>query len=76
MEFLTSSPEQTEAVGEALAAHLHPGDVIAYYGGLGAGKTAFTRGLARGTRGLRAGDKPDLYHRQRISLRQDAAVSL
>ena len=32
MEFLTSSPEQTEAVGEALAAHLHPGDVIAYYG--------------------------------------------
>lgn len=48
MEFLTLSPEQTEAVGEALAAHLHPGDVIAYYGGLGAGKTAFTRGLARG----------------------------
>ena len=48
MEFLTSSPEQTEAVGKALAAHLHPGDVIAYYGGLGAGKTAFTRGLARG----------------------------
>ena len=48
MEFLTSSPEQTEAVGEALAARLHPGDVIAYYGGLGAGKTAFTRGLARG----------------------------
>ena len=48
MEFLTSSPEQTEGVGEALAAHLHPGDVIAYYGGLGAGKTAFTRGLARG----------------------------
>ena len=48
MEFLTSSPEQTEDVGEALAAHLHPGDVIAYYGGLGAGKTAFTRGLARG----------------------------
>ena len=35
-------------MGEALAAHLHPGDVIAYYGGLGAGKTAFTRGLARG----------------------------
>ena len=48
MEFLTSSPEQTEAVGEALAAQLHRGDVVAYYGGLGAGKTAFTRGLARG----------------------------
>lgn len=48
MEFWTSSPEQTEAVGAALAQRLHPGDVIAYYGGLGAGKTAFTRGLARG----------------------------
>lgn len=48
MEFYTSSPEQTERVGEALAKRLKPGDVIAYYGGLGAGKTAFTRGLARG----------------------------
>ena len=48
MELYTSSPEQTERVGEALAARLKPGDVIAYYGGLGAGKTAFTRGLARG----------------------------
>ena len=48
MEFYTSSPEQTERAGEALAARLKPGDVIAYYGDLGAGKTAFTRGLARG----------------------------
>ena len=48
MEFYTLSPEQTERAGEALAARLKPGDVIAYYGDLGAGKTAFTRGLARG----------------------------
>ena len=48
MEFLTNSPEQTEAVGEALAKVLMPGAVIAYRGDLGAGKTAFTRGLARG----------------------------
>ena len=48
MEFLTNSPEQTEAVGEALAKVLIPGAVIAYRGDLGAGKTAFTRGLARG----------------------------
>lgn len=48
MEFLTNSPEQTEAVGEALGAKLHGGEVIAYRGALGAGKTAFTRGLARG----------------------------
>ena len=48
MQYITNSPEETEALGEKLAAHLHPGTVLAYYGDLGAGKTAFTRGLARG----------------------------
>ena len=48
MEFLTNSPAETEAVGEKLAKRLPPGTVIAYLGDLGAGKTAFTRGLARG----------------------------
>ena len=48
MIFLTNSPAETEAVGRALAAHLQPGTVIAYEGDLGAGKTAFTRGLAQG----------------------------
>ena len=48
MEFITNSPAQTEAVGEALGKVLTPGTVIAYRGDLGAGKTAFTRGLARG----------------------------
>ena len=48
MEFTTHSPAETEAVGAALAAALVPGSVIAYRGDLGAGKTAFTRGLARG----------------------------
>ncbi len=48
MEFITHSPEETEAVGKALATQLNPGAVIAYTGDLGAGKTAFTRGLARG----------------------------
>ena len=46
--FLTNSPAETEAVGAALAAALTPGAVIAYTGDLGAGKTAFTRGLAKG----------------------------
>lgn len=46
--FVTHSPEETEAVGEALGRKVAPGTVIAYRGGLGAGKTAFTRGLARG----------------------------
>lgn len=48
MEFITTSPEETEAVGEALGKILTPGTVLAYKGDLGAGKTAFTRGLARG----------------------------
>ena len=48
MEFITNSPIETEAVGMALAEKLSAGDVIAYEGDLGAGKTAFTRGLARG----------------------------
>lgn len=48
MEFITHSPEETEKIGEALAKSLQPGTVLAYRGDLGAGKTAFTRGLARG----------------------------
>ena len=48
MEYITNSPSETEAVGAALARVLKPGAVIAYRGDLGAGKTAFTRGLARG----------------------------
>ena len=48
MEYITNSPEETEALGAALATKLGPGTIIAYRGDLGAGKTAFTRGLARG----------------------------
>ena len=48
MVFTSASPAETEAIGAALARHLVPGDVVAYRGDLGAGKTAFTRGLARG----------------------------
>ena len=48
MTVITKSPEQTELLGKKLAELLCPGDVIAYYGDLGAGKTAFTRGLAAG----------------------------
>lgn len=48
MNFITHSPEETEALGERLAKILTPGTILAYRGDLGAGKTAFTRGLARG----------------------------
>ena len=48
MEFITNSPAETENVGAALGKMLQPGSVLAYEGDLGAGKTAFTRGLAKG----------------------------
>ncbi|MBO5317244.1 MAG: tRNA (adenosine(37)-N6)-threonylcarbamoyltransferase complex ATPase subunit type 1 TsaE [Oscillospiraceae bacterium] len=48
MEYITHSPEETEALGMALADVLQPGCILAYTGDLGAGKTAFTRGIARG----------------------------
>jgi len=48
MEYRTQDVLQTEALGERLGRTLKTGAVIAYTGDLGAGKTAFTRGLARG----------------------------
>jgi len=48
VEYLSRSVAETEAIGQELATHLHPGTVLAYLGDLGMGKTAFTRGLARG----------------------------
>ena len=48
MIFTTNSPRETEKIGEALGKILPAGTVLAYEGDLGAGKTAFTRGLARG----------------------------
>ena len=47
-EYVTHSERETEDIGAALARTLQPGDVIALRGGLGMGKTAFVRGLARG----------------------------
>jgi tRNA threonylcarbamoyladenosine biosynthesis protein TsaE len=44
----TASPEETEAAGEELAATLAVGDLVLLVGELGAGKTTFVRGLARG----------------------------
>ena len=48
MEFITNSERETEELGVRLAERLEPGNVVAFTGDLGAGKTAFTRGLARG----------------------------
>mgnify|MGYP002580430650 CR=1 FL=1 len=46
MEFITNSPEETEKIGAAMGRIIPAGTVLAYRGDLGAGKTAFTRGLA------------------------------
>lgn len=48
VERRTASVDETEALGEWLAAHLRAGDVVALRGPLGAGKTRFVAGLARG----------------------------
>ncbi len=48
MRIITHSAEQTEQLGRQIGARLKSGDVIAFSGGLGAGKTAMTRGIAAG----------------------------
>ena len=48
MQITTHSADETQALGQRLAKRLLPGDVIAYFGDLGAGKTAVTRGIAQG----------------------------
>lgn len=46
--YISTSVHDTEAYGVALAAELRPGTVVALFGGLGMGKTAMVRGIARG----------------------------
>ena len=48
IRIISDSAAETERIGERLAAKLNGSEVIALFGGLGMGKTAFTRGLARG----------------------------
>ena len=73
-ESVSHSPEETVALAKKLGAVLRGGEVIAYFGGLGMGKTTFTSGLALGM-GINAevssptfslvhdyGGNPPLYH--------------
>jgi tRNA threonylcarbamoyladenosine biosynthesis protein TsaE len=66
--FDTDSETATSAVGESLARSLRPGDVVLLFGDLGAGKTAFVRGMARG-----AGANPDDVSSPTFTLVQEYA---
>ena len=48
MEFISNSPEETIEIATRIGKKLKGGEIVAYRGGLGAGKTTFTRGLAQG----------------------------
>jgi tRNA threonylcarbamoyladenosine biosynthesis protein TsaE len=65
---VTRSEDETASAGERLARSLSPGDVILLYGELGAGKTAFVRGLARGL-----GAAPDAVTSPTFTLVQEYA---
>ena len=45
MKYISNCEKDTYEIGRKLAGNLKPGDVIAFYGDLGAGKTAFTKGV-------------------------------
>lgn len=47
-KIISNSPAETESIGGSIAQKLKGNEVIALFGGLGMGKTAFTRGLCRG----------------------------
>ena len=48
LKIVSNSTQQTQSIGEKIGRNIKSGTVIAFFGGLGMGKTAFTRGLARG----------------------------
>ncbi len=48
MKFISPNPDGTEAIGRTLALRAKPGEIIALYGGMGAGKTTLTRGILAG----------------------------
>jgi len=60
MEFQVSNAEQTQALAQKLATYLKPQDLILLDGDLGAGKTTFTKGLAKGL-GIKKCQKSDFY---------------
>ena len=62
LAFHTTGPGETESLGERIGRALEPETVVALFGGLGAGKTTLTKGIARGL------DVPDLVHSPTFTL--------
>lgn len=56
--FISKSPADTENIGKMLGEKIENGTVIAFRGGLGMGKTCFTRGLAKGLGSIDAVTSP------------------
>ena len=48
LKYISESPAETHMIAKKIGAAIRPGTCIAYFGGMGAGKTTFTRGLAEG----------------------------
>ena len=61
MEFQVSNAEQTQALAQKLATYLKPQDLILLDGDLGAGKTTFTKGLAKAGHRIKKMSKVRLY---------------
>jgi tRNA threonylcarbamoyladenosine biosynthesis protein TsaE len=77
-EYVSSSPQDTEAFGSRLASRLEPGSVIALSGGLGAGKTCLVKGIARAL-GINENITSPTYtiiNEYPLSARQDGGCSL
>ncbi len=70
--YISHSEAETESIGEKFAKDLPDGTVIAMYGDLGAGKTAFVRGMAKGYGAYLPCVQPHVYHRKRIHRRARA----
>ncbi len=74
MEIKTNSPKESRKIAEEFAKTLNAGDVIALYGDLGAGKTIFTQGLARGLKIKRKVTSPTFVFMRSYSFTKNKQV--
>lgn len=73
--FISKSPEETQKIGEEFAKNLKSGEIIALYGDLGAGKTTFVQGLAKGLGITKRITSPTFIIVKRYKLQQNPNIS-